>query len=116
VPVKATPLVCGPAKAKLNLAKLPTETLTDNSPAPLAVKLPSLTLIEADSTLYKLRLAVATPSVKTTLVAVPKSVPPTFGAVTGDDELFAPLNVKLLLPVYPVTVLPFASFAVIVIV
>ncbi|CAM4370474.1 hypothetical protein AQBE111736_13685 [Aquirufa beregesia] len=60
--------------------------------------------------------AVATPLVKVKLVAVPKSVLATVGAVAGLDELAAPENIMDLLPVYPVAVLPETSLAVMVMV
>ncbi|CAM4316575.1 hypothetical protein AQBE111736_10900 [Aquirufa beregesia] len=68
----------------------------------------------AVSALYSINVVVATPLLKVRLVAVPKSVLPTFGAVDGDEELFAPEKTKLLTPVYAVTVSPSTSTAVIV--
>lgn len=114
MPLNAIPLVCGPAKLNANLLKVAGLTVTLKRSDPLVVTEPSVATTEADSTLYKLMLTVATPLLKVTLVAVPKLVPATVGLVAGLEDAFAPLKVIDLAPVYPVAVLPLASFAVIV--
>ena len=106
MPVKAVPLICGLVKLTTNLLKLDSEAVTDKRSDPAATIVPSVAAMVASSDLYKIIDAVATPFVKLKLVAVPKSVPPTVGTVTGLLELFAPETVILCEPVYPVAVFP----------
>ncbi|CAM3925895.1 hypothetical protein AQAU111925_13525 [Aquirufa aurantiipilula] len=110
------PLVCGLVKLTANLLNDPALTATVKRSEPAADMLPSVAANTADSTWYKFKLAVATPLLKLMLVAVPTFVPATVAAVTGELELVAPENVKLLAPVYPLAVFPLASLAVMVIV
>ncbi|CAM3491581.1 hypothetical protein AQEC111735_12035 [Aquirufa ecclesiirivi] len=109
-------MICGVAKLTANLLYVAGLTVTDKRSAPAADKVPSVAAIVALSALYKTIDPVATPAVKVMLVAVPKFVPATVGAVEGLVELAAPENVIFLAPVYPVTVLSLASLAVRVIV
>ncbi|CAM3492467.1 hypothetical protein AQEC111735_12105 [Aquirufa ecclesiirivi] len=104
VPVKAVPLICGLAKLTANLLKLASETVTDKRSPPVDEILPSVVETTAASALYNFKLAVATPLLKVTTVAVPKFTSLAFlsvtvGAVTGLEELKAPENVNDLSPV-----------------
>ncbi|CAM4374668.1 hypothetical protein AQBE111736_13840 [Aquirufa beregesia] len=92
-------MVCGLAKLKLNLAKAAADTATVNRSEP-DVEIPaSVAETIALSALNKIMLAVATPLVKVTFIAVPKFTPLTVGFVTGLAELVAPEKVMLLTPV-----------------
>src|SRR5437016_1004397 len=104
------------AAAKVKLAADPglTVTLTE-----LLVKVPSVPLTDAASTLYSLinPPALVTPLVKVIVVEVPKAVANPFLSVTvglKPPMVLAPLKVKVLSPVYAVAVLPYVSYAVIV--
>ncbi|CAM3922705.1 hypothetical protein AQAU111925_13480 [Aquirufa aurantiipilula] len=99
VPVKAVPLTCGLVKLTANLDMVDGLTVTFNVPPVFELMVPSVAFTIADSALYKAIEPVATPAVKVKLVAVPKSVSATVGAVAGLDELFAPENVMFLAPV-----------------
>ncbi|CAM3490956.1 hypothetical protein AQEC111735_11980 [Aquirufa ecclesiirivi] len=109
-------MLCGLVKLTANLVNVDSETVTAKRSEPAATIEPSVAAIVALSALYNTKLAVATPLLKLMFVAEPTFVPATVGAVTGEEELDAPEKVKLLVPVYPVAVLPLASFAVMVIV
>ena len=96
-------------------------TVTDRRSAPEPDVIdPSLTPMIADSTLYNTiePPTVATPLVNVNGVDVPKAtappVPVTVGTVTGLVDEVAPLNVRFFVPVYPRSVFPAASLAVIV--
>ncbi|CAM4376063.1 hypothetical protein AQBE111736_13880 [Aquirufa beregesia] len=117
VPVKAVPLICGLVKLTANLLKLASATVTDKRSAPAATIEPSVVAIIAASALYNFKLAVATPLLKVTTVAVPKFtalafLSETVGAVTGLEELNAPEKVNDLSPVYVKAVFPLISLAV----
>ena len=112
--MKAVPLLCVLAKLTANLLKLAGLTVTDKRSEPAASMLPSVTATTAVSTLNNSKLAVATPLLKLMLVVVPNAVLSTFAEVTGLLDAFAPEKLKFLAPLYPVTVFPLASLAVIV--
>ncbi|CAM3492593.1 hypothetical protein AQEC111735_12110 [Aquirufa ecclesiirivi] len=99
VPVKATPLVCGEVNETANLSNVLGLTVTFKVPPVFELIVPSVAFTVADSALYKTIEPVATPAVKVKLVAVPKFVPATVGAVAGLIELAAPEKVMFLAPV-----------------
>jgi len=94
----------------------PALTVTDNRFAPVVVSEPCVATIVADSALNNTMDAVATPFVNVNEVADPNAVPATVGAVAGLEETDAPVKVTAFAPEYVVSVLPFASSAVTVIV
>src|SRR5437764_371902 len=116
VAVCAFPAVCDAEPVTTSLLALAALTVTERRSVLVALMVPSVTAIVADSASYSVMELVATPPVKVSAVVEPKLiavlellvavgvVPPALG--------LAPENVRFLLPAYPVAVLPAASVAV----
>lgn len=71
----------------------PDDTATESRLAPAALIDPSVAATMAVCTLTRVMLAVATPALNVTLVAVPNAVPPMLGLMAFGETL-APLNVS----------------------